>query len=136
MKDPGYQILNAFYTALNGHTSLPVYTMVPPNTALAYIYITDMTLTEDSAKDSYISNATLAVEICKAWDDQGSKKTVEDEANTIAQHVRTAIGAGLSMTGYSMIVCNLDSSAEYTEETETQKIHHKVLRYRMIIQET
>ncbi|MFA5401439.1 MAG: DUF3168 domain-containing protein [Dehalococcoidia bacterium] len=136
MKDPGTQILSAFYTALNGHTTLTVYTMVPPNTAFNYIWIGDITNNEEGCKDRYISNATVAIDIVKGYVDQGSKKAVEDEAGTIAGHIRTAVGAGLTMTGFTMHVCVLDSTNDMVEETETQKIFHKILRYRMIIEET
>jgi len=136
MKDPGTAILTAYYTALNGHTTLSVFTAVPPKTLFNYIWIGDLTLDEDSAKDRYITNATVAVHICKAYQNQGSQKGIEDEASTVMQHIRTALGKGLALTGYTMHVCTLDSSNAYDEITETDKIFHKVLRYRMIIEET
>lgn len=136
MEDPGAAILSAFYTALNNHTVLPVYTMIPPTTLLNYIWLGDVTNSEDSAKDRYISNATIAIDICRAYQNQGSKKAIEDEASTIAQHVRVTIGAGLTMTGYTMHICTLDSTTETVEETPTDKVFHKTLRYKMIIEET
>lgn len=136
MEDPGQAILQAFYTALSGHTTAQVYTMLPPLTVFNYIWLGDVTNSEDSAKDRYISNATIAVDICHAYQNQGSKKAVEDEASVIAQHIRTAVGRGLTMTGYTMHVCILDSTTEAVEETPTDKIFHKTLRYKMIIEET
>jgi hypothetical protein len=136
MEDPGAAILQSFFTALSGHTTLTVYTMLPPVTVFNYIWLGDVTNQEDSAKDRYISNATIAVDICRAYQNQGSKKAVEDEASVVAQHIRTAVGRGLTMTGFTMHVCTLDSTTEMVEETPTDKIFHKTLRYKMIIEET
>ena len=72
MKDASNEVIKAFYTALNGNTTLPVYTMVPDNVN-DFIYIDQYNGNEDSANDAYITRASLQIEFVKRYTGQGSR---------------------------------------------------------------
>ena len=134
MKDPSNEVLKAFYTALNGNTVLPVYTMVPTDVN-DFIEIGDYTGVENSAKDTYLTEATIQLEFVKRYRGQGTKTEVNTDVNTVTGLVRDNFASGLSMSGFTMRVTTIDSVNDFIEEDDEFKIYRKFVRFRLIIEE-
>lgn len=134
MKDPANEVIAAFYTALNGNTTLPVYTMVPRNVD-DFIYIGDFTLVGDVAKDKYITDNTLQIEIIKTYRDQGTKADVNAESNTIVGIIRDSFASTVTLTNFNVPLVVIDGMNDFVEETEEYKVFRKLLRFRLIIEE-
>jgi len=134
MKDPSNELKAAFYTALNGNTTLPVYTMVPDGVD-DFIVIGDCTLTGDVAKDRYITDNTLQVEIVKTYRNQGSKKAVDTDSNAIVGIIRNAFASTVTLTSFVVSLVVIDGMNDFVEDTEEFKIYRKIIRFRLIIEE-
>jgi len=134
MKDCSTEVVKAFYSALNGKTTLPVYSMIPKGIT-DFIYISDYTGVEDSAKDTYITRATILIEFVKAYREQGSKAAVNTDVNTVIGIVRNKFASGLTMTGFTMTVTTVESINDFVEEDDEFKIYRKFVRFNLIIEE-
>ena len=134
MKDPSNEVIKVFFTALNGNTTLPVYTMVPDDVD-SFILIGDYSGLEDSAKDTFIFDSTITIELVKRYSGQGSKKEVNDDVNTIFGIVRDDFASGLTMTGFCMSVVTVGNIVDFVEEDDEYKIYRKIIRFNMIITE-
>lgn len=134
MKDPSNEIVKVIYAALNGNTTLTVYTMVPPGVE-NFIEIGDYTGVEDSAKDTYITNATIQLEFVKRYRGQGTKTEINTDVNTVIGIMRSTFASGLTMSGFTMTVTTVDGVNDFIEEDDEFKIYRKFVRFRLIIEE-
>jgi hypothetical protein len=134
MNDPSNEVVKAFFTALNTKTTLPVYSMVPSGVD-DYIYIGDYVGVENSAKDRYITEASIQIEFVKRYRGQATKTAVNTDVDTVIGLVRTAFSSGLTLTGYTMAVTTIESVNDFVEEDDEYKIYRKFVRFRLIIQE-
>jgi len=134
MKDPSNEVIKAFYSELNGKTTLTPYTMVPSGVD-DYIFIGDFTTNGDIAKDKYITDNTVTVEIVKTYRGQGTKTAVNADANIVLQNIRDAFASTVALTGFTVIVTTWDGSNDFVEETDEFKIFRKFVRFRLIIEE-
>ena len=134
MKDPSGEVISAFYTALNGKCTLPVYSMVPRDVD-DFIFIGDITCVGDVAKDRYITNNTIQIEIIKTYRDQGSKVAVNAISNTILGIIRNAFASTVTLTSFTVPLVVLDSMTDFVEETDEYKVFRKLIRFRLIIEE-
>ena len=134
MKDPSSELKAAIYTALNGNTTLPVYTMVPDGVD-SFIIIGDCTLVGDIAKDKYITDNTLQVEIVKTYRSQGSKKAVDTDSNAIVGILRNAFASTVTLTSFVVSLVVIDGMNDFVEETDEFKVYRKIIRFRLIIEE-
>ena len=135
MNDPSNEVVNVFYDALQGKTTLPVYSMVPAKVD-NFIVIGDYTGVEDSAKDTWITDATIQIEFVKRYTGQGAKSEVNADVNTVIGIVRAAFGTTLSMSGFDMVVSTIDGVNDFVEEDNEFKIYRKFVRFRLIIEQT
>jgi len=134
MNDPSNIIVSAIYTALNGSTSLPVYSMVPSGVD-NFIEIGDYNGVEDSAKDSYITRATIQIEFVKRYRGQGTKSEVNTDVNTVIGILRDGFSSSITLTGFSNIVLTVDSVNDLIEDDEEFKIYRKFVRFNLIIEQ-
>jgi len=134
MNDPSNIIVSAIYTALTGSTSLPVYSMVPSGVD-NFIEIGDYNGVEDSAKDSYITRATIQIEFVKRYRGQGTKSEVNTDVNTVIGILRDGFSSSITLTGFSNIVLTVDSVNDLIEDDEEFKIYRKFVRFNLIIEQ-
>jgi hypothetical protein len=135
MNDPSNEVVNVFYDALQGKTTLPVYSMVPSKID-NFIVIGDYTGVEDSAKDTWITDATIQIEFVKRYTGQGTKSEVNADVNTVIGIVRAAFGTTLTMSGFNMTVSTIESTTDFVEEDDEFKIYRKFITVRLIIEQT
>ena len=117
MKDPTGELLTAFATALasvayNSKT-WPVYTVQPPKGKRNYIYLSDIVLNENMAKDIYIFSGVIGIQI-SSIKDKNARVAVNSLANSILVLLTKV---KLSMSSHTMIIGSFPSSVEITEET-------------------
>jgi len=135
MNDPSNEVVNVFYDALNGNTTLPVYSMVPSKVD-DFIVIGDYTGVEDSAKDTWITDATIQIEFVKRYTGQGTKSEVNTDVNTVIGIIRAGFGTTLTMSGFNMTVSTIESTTDFVEEDDEFKIYRKFITVRLIIEQT
>lgn len=139
MKDPSDEILTAFYTALNGNLSyggnnFPVYTSAPRSTDYRYVHLAGLNLTDDSAKDMFISDCALIIEIVDdVYKIRGTFKGVNDISNDILQLI---IKTRLSMTNFTMTVTPWLEDADYfMDNVDIGQLPRKALIVRFGVQQ-
>ena len=117
MKDPTGELLTAFATALGSvaynSKTWPVYTVQPPKGKRNYIYLSDLVLNENMAKDIYIFSGVIGIQI-SSIKDKNSRVAVNSLANSILVLLTKV---KLSMSSHTMIIGSFPSSVEITEET-------------------
>lgn len=134
MRDPSSEIKKAYYDLLNGNTALDVYTMLPQGID-DFIFVGDFTIGEDIAKDTWITDCTIQIEILRTYRNQGTKTEVDSDANIITQLVRDNFASGVTLTNFSVPITTLDGSNDFVEETDEFKIYRKFLRFRLTVEE-
>ena len=135
MNDPSNKVVSALYTALNTKVSgFTVYSM-PPSGVDDYILIGDYIGVEDSAKDNYIFDSSIEIELFKSYRGQGSKKALNVAVDTILGLIRTDFASALTMTGFTNVVCTVANIQDFIEESDEYHIFRKIIRFRLIIEE-
>jgi hypothetical protein len=140
MKDPNYLIRKAFYDALNGVISCPVYNRVPNNAAKPYVLLgSQNTNDSERTKDYFLYEHSIVLEIVTG---NSSMAGGDKEADDIASEIGLII-CPVSPTDYiqpdkwfNIISIELESSNSIDEDTETEVTNRRLLRYKMIIDET
>lgn len=138
MKDAGFEVRAAYFTALNGNltalnsSNVPVYDDVPNNASYPYVKLSEQTQSqEDLSKDCTSLNTTTLIDIVTGFIQGGGKKESDNLANQILQIVHPLI----SVSGYQSFATVLEASNTLEEKTDTHKIYRRLLRFRNIIHE-
>ena len=101
-----------------------------------FIVIGDYTGVEDSAKDTWITDATIQIEFVKRYTGQGTKSEVNTDVNTVIGIIRAGFGTTLTMSGFNMTVSTIESTTDFVEEDDEFKIYRKFITVRLIIEQT
>ena len=134
MNDPSNEVVNAIYDALNGNTVMTVYSM-PPADVDNFILIADYIGTEDSAKDNYMTRASITLEFVARYRAQGTKTVVNTDVDTVIGILRNAFASSITMSGFTNIVLTLDNVTDFIEEDTEYHIYRKIVRFNLIIEE-
>ncbi len=119
MKEPTGEILTAYATALSSitynSTTWHVYKEQPPIGKRNYIYLAEVVLNENSAKDIYIFSGTIIIQISTKKD-----KYCKTIANSLSNSILVAlIKVKLSMTSFDMIIASRAQDVSLSEEIES-----------------
>lgn len=112
MKDPQFQVRNAYKTALD-NLSVGTYTVpfhyVPTRPARSpYIYLQSMSLAPIVTKTSWASTVTVNLGVRQIYrNDKDGYKLIDDIADQIIQTLIVRPGSYLSLTGFEMITAIL-----------------------------
>jgi hypothetical protein len=133
LKDPAYELTKAYYTALKNNITvdgsiIPVSSVDDTNTGGHRIIIRENSVIENSVKDNFMTDVTQSVEVITEFGKRGTKKKSYDIANLVMQKIQT--GTGLSMTGFEIIVTELDNAIDLEELDDGKKIFRRILRFR------
>jgi len=117
MKDPTGELLGAFKTALAAisyNSKLwHCYDVEPPQGKRNYIYISDIVLNENMAKDLWIFSGVVGIQISSIKD-----KNSRVALNSLASSILVALTKiKLTMSSHTMIVSSFPNSVEISEET-------------------
>lgn len=134
MIDPEFEILTAFETALSSITyegvTWHVYKDTPPKGKQNYIFFSELSTGDESAKDNELVDGTLIIEISVKKD-----KYCKLIANSLSDSILQAVeDVKLSMTSYDMIVDSIANDVALTREEKKQN-YIKTLRLNFKIQE-
>ena len=142
MKDPTNEIINALHDALSGNVTyggntIPVYTRViewDDRTHDQYIEITEPALDEDGAKDTYISDGTVQVNVFDFF--EGKNEGSWLRANAISSSITQLIDQTFSLTGFTQVMGRVASieSPDYTLD-DGGAVYQKIITYQFIIEE-
>ena len=126
MKDPTGELLTAFATALasvsyNG-TAWHVYKVEPPRGKRNYIYLSDIILNEDMAKDLNIFSGVITIQV-SSIKDKNCRIAVNDLSNSI---ILALTKVSLSMTNYTMTVSSFPVNVEIGEEDNTSNFIKRI----------
>lgn len=138
MKDSGFEVRAAYFTALNGNltalnsSNVPVYDDVPNNAPYPYVKLSDQTQTqEEMARDCTSLDTTILIDIVTGFIQGGGKKESDNLANQILQIVHPSI----SVSGFQSFDTVLEASNTLEEKTDSHKIYRRLLRFRNVIHE-
>lgn len=141
MKDPGQALKDAYDTALQ---ALPVnsqqvlfFKQLQESPSGRYMYISDYTATDDSAKDSFQTDCTITVNCVAPYHNAHGDITMADDiANEVLQKINVKAGSYLSLTGFFLITTTLDNSSEFIREENGVMASVRTLRFRHVIGES
>lgn len=117
MKDPTGELLTAFSGALSGVTynskEWNVYKVQPPKGKRNYIYLSDIVLNENMAKDIYIFSGVIGIQISSIKD-----KNCRIAVNSLSNDILVAVTKiKLSLASHKMIISSFPNTVEISEET-------------------
>ena len=142
MKDPTNVIIAALHGALDGNVSyggntIPVYTRViewEDRTEDQYIEIAEPALDEDGAKDTYISDGIVLVNVFDFFEGKNEGSWVR--ANSISTSITQLIDQTFSLSGFTQVLGRVAriESPDYTLD-DGGAVYQKIITYQFIIQE-
>lgn len=99
MKDPGQTVYKAVFSALNGSTTLPVYSVIPDSVENGYIYLSDFEYSEDDAKDRFMHFGVMQIQIVYPMTGSANDKgPLNTYANEVLNLLRPTINSTLDLT--------------------------------------
>lgn len=143
MKDPSGLIRTWLYGVLNGQVSyssstVPVYSFAPKDAAMPYILLAGQSASsenEESTKDAWITRQSFTIEIYSSLTgNDASYVPINTISDSVVQKVRTR--SAISISGYNVISCVLDSTITDMMDFETKIVGIKILNFTMIIEES
>lgn len=141
MKDVGYSLRKAYYGKLNGAVSLnatvvPVYDNVPDTASYPYIQVSNISVIDDSTKDSFNSNCVVTVQVFTGTDGTNYSKS---DADAISNQVMQLLINRSSLPDASpdfKVITNLLESTGYIESQFDGFFEvRKVIRIRNIVEQ-
>lgn len=142
MKDPSHEILQALYDALNGNVSyntqtIPVYTRIiewEDRSGDQMIQLSEVTLEEDGAKDTYISKGTVDIYIDTFYEGKNEGSWIP--VNAIANSLTQLIEGVQTLTNFTQVLGRVMSIESFDYELDPAgSVFRKLITYQFIIQE-
>ena len=142
-KDGSYEVIKAYYDALNGNVSvdgatIPVYSFAPKATTGHRIIIGAPISTETDTVTAFTRDISFDVEIVTDFSGgSASYKKAADISDAVQRLLKTAIGSNLALDGsdHEIYHSYLELENVLTEDTDYGVIIRKILTYRNIVQQ-
>lgn len=144
MKDPGYAIRDAHFTALSGQVlhqgqPVPVYDgAAPPGVTGQYIILGAQTCNQNGDKQSFITYNSIIVHVVTRFDiaDPGNTKYADDLATQITQIINPDPVTQLSLApDFQLMVTNVDGSNSSRYNDDRYRYVEKAIRFQHVVQE-
>lgn len=135
-KNALYQIKTAWYQALNGQISVPVYKDAVPLTESGnYVYIRAEGSTDRELNNSiFLRSAVIVVDIFTKFATIAQSKTAYDIAQEIDDIIMTSPNSyGLSLADFQITQLTVQSETELYEDDGSEKTFRVIKRYEHFI---
>nr|BDD47703.1 hypothetical protein 5 [bacterium] len=121
-------VRQAVYDALNGNTTLTVYSM-PPKSAGDFILIDAIRVSEASPQSFYMYDVIVGLRVVMRYQGTGSKKTAGTYADEIDAIFRPTATSTISVSGFEVCGFNLEDSEEFVNITDDAKTFEIEMNY-------
>lgn len=141
MKDVGYSLRKAYYSKLNGAVSLnasnvPVYDNVPNTAEYPYIQISNVSVSDNSTKDSFNSNCVVTVQVFTGTDGTNySKADADNISNQVMQLLINRSSLPDASPDFKVITNILESTSYIESQFDGFYEVRKVIRIRNIVEQ-
>lgn len=135
-KNALYQIKTAWYQALNGQISVPVYKDAVPLTESGnYVYIRAEGSTDRELNNSiFLRSAVIVVDIFTKFATIAQSKTAYDIAQEIDDIIMTSPNSyGLTLADFQITQLTVQSETELYEDDGSEKTFRVIKRYEHFI---
>ena len=141
MKDVGYSLRKAYYDKLNNSVTLngnPVYSYdnIPDNAIHPYIQISNISVVDDSTKDSFNSNCIVTVQVFTGTDGTNySKADADNISNQVMQLLLNRSSLPDASSDFKVITNSLESTGYLESQFDGFYEVRKVIRIRNIVEQ-
>lgn len=132
MKEPSHHLRKAIITALTGQVlvdavALSIYNQVPANATYPYIRINTIDNTDESAKDSFISDIAIRIEVVTRYsaDDGGELDCNLAIDKILTLLIRTELD--LSASGFKVVTAKKDRVFYFQDITDKFNYYRGIL---------
>jgi len=142
-KDGTYEIIKAYYDALNTKVTvdavtIPVYSFAPKGTTGNRIIIGTPIDTEADTVTSFGRDYSIDIDcVTEFAGGNASYKKAFDIADAVCRLIKTSIGGNLAVSGsdHAVIHSYLELGNTLTEDTDTGTIIRRILTFRNLVQQ-
>lgn len=127
---PTSTIRQAFYTALSGNVTDPVVS-VPTAGATDYVLIDAIRVFEDTAQTNFVYDCNITLEVVKKFHKTGNKTESAAIALLIDNIIRPSVTGHITIPGWYVAGIWLDSSDEFVDVIEGNKVIRLGMNYFM-----
>jgi len=141
MKDVGYSLRKAYYAKLNNNVTLnsnPVFTYdnIPDDATHPYIQISNISVVDDSTKDSFNSNCVVTVQVFTGTDGTNySKADADNISNQVMQLLLNRSSLPDAAPDFKVITNSLESTGYLESQFDGFYEVRKVIRIRNIVEQ-
>jgi len=142
MKDVSNVLYSALFSSLNGNITyqgqtIPVFELVPQSAQNDYIYLADLNLSESSAKDRFMQNGYINIQIITRLQHDGSSNVKLDNiCNQVKQALKPTITAVPSLSpNFNCTFFYLENDIKDYSLEDVEQVTRRILRFRIEVEE-
>lgn len=142
MKDPAYSIRKAYYDALvNGNIQINgagvnVYDNIPNEAEYPYIQVSNVSLTDESTKSNFNTNAVVTIQIFTGTDGNSFyKKDADVLSNAVLQLVLNRSARLDGGTDFEIVTAVLENATYLETQYDGFYEVRKIIRIRNIVEQ-